>query len=129
MALNAAPAPVSAYFIRHWRGDFGLGYSFWINTCLIGAALFIAAAGLVAGAGLLETPPPVSSGRRSAQISASLGLHLSVVGYIALLIWQSVGTWRAAQAHAARTGRRLWARTAQGVTAMVAAGSAFALMG
>ncbi len=110
---------LGAYLVRHWRGEYGLGRSFWINVNLIGVVVLGAAVGLLQVARTLERPPPVSPGWHSVQVWASLGLHLLAAGYGVLILWQGVGLWRAAEAYRDATGKTLQARAAQAWVAVV----------
>jgi hypothetical protein len=105
---------ITAYLVKHWRGDLGLGRSYWVNLVLLAGTAFIIAVGTVSAAGLLDTAPPVSAGNRSAQIGASLGLHIGAIAYTVLILWQVTGVWRAAERQIAIAGEKLWARVAQG---------------
>lgn len=119
---------LARHLARHWRGEFGLGRSFWINVNLVGAIALTGAVGLIVAAGSLEAPPPISTARRSLRIWASLGLHLAAVGYGVLVAWQVVGLWRAAGARIATAGQHMWARMAQAWALAYAAGLGFVLM-
>jgi hypothetical protein len=125
--VTGAPAGLAHTLARHWRGELGLGRSFWTNTNLVGAIALACAAGLISAASMLEAPPPVSTTRHSLQIWASLGLHLLAVGHGGLVLWQVVGLWRAAGAHIAATGNRLRARVTQAWAMAYVAGLVFAV--
>ena len=101
------------YLITHWRGEQDLGRTFWINTVLIGVLALATGLGLQAAEGTLEVPPPVSQARHSLQMWASLGLHALTVGYAVLILWQTVGLWRCAEAKLLATGQFWPGRAAQ----------------
>lgn len=91
----------AGYITRHWRGEFGLAYAWWVNGLLVALALAIMKEGLTqyfeANAGKIP-----------------LGTVLTVFFfYLALIVvvcvWQAVGAWRSAGQHVARGGKRFWA--------------------
>ena len=98
----AQPSGRSNYVARHWRGDFSLAWSFWVNGVLIGIAYQIAMVLLAVG-GLFFL-----YGSLSIRSLLVIVLVAIVMGPI-LTVWQNVGAWRSASLHEARGGRRVWA--------------------
>lgn len=78
---------VLAYFSRHWRGQLGLGLTWWVN-CVLLTALLVALVPWLAGA----------LGFRSLDTRAGFlvvtGLRTLQLGLVPL--WQLVGLWRSA---------------------------------
>jgi hypothetical protein len=92
----------SGFILAHWRGEFSLGASYWINGALLNvcfAVLFV-----ILGDGVKNN---VGSA------PWLLGLSAAIVFCPIVLVWQSVGIWRSASKHQTRTGRLLWARVAK----------------
>ena len=73
---------VILYFRRHWRGEMGLFWSFWIN--LVALRLLISAAQF------LIAPPSGAA--------PLIALPLAIFFHVLLFVWQVVGTLRAAEA-------------------------------
>ncbi|HYW59674.1 MAG TPA: GYF domain-containing protein [Xanthobacteraceae bacterium] len=90
------------YVGRHWRGDFSLGFSYWVNGPVVTIAITIVVL-LVA-----------------ARAEANLGSAVWLIGLSAMIltlpfvtVWQFVGIWRSASRHTGRGGRRGWAIAAK----------------
>lgn len=89
------------WIVRHWRGWYSLGVSYWLNglprTVLLISLLAI--------------------NRMRVVLVHRWDIWTILLTEIVLLmfIWLGVGVWRSAQRHIADTGRRFWARCAQGV--------------
>jgi hypothetical protein len=95
------PARKGNYFARHWRGDLSLGVSYWGNGFLV-TFLFVVVAVVVGVAGQSA----------SLRLVAVLCIAMWLV-WLALVVWQIVGTWRSAGHHEARGGKRGWANAAR----------------
>jgi len=95
-----APPPTERGLIRkHWRGEYSLGYSYWV----MGPLLTAVAGGVVAGVRSSDLP-------RYLGLRASGAFMLLFFGsFIALAVWQNVGIWRSASKHVSRGGRPFWA--------------------
>jgi hypothetical protein len=92
--------PEQNLFARHWRGEFSLLRSFWVNHLLFAIAAILAI-GEIETAIFFSVRQPV----------VLLTFHvLSVSAGILFAIWATVGVWRAAMAYA---GRRFWADAAK----------------
>ena len=92
--------PVYRYIQTHWRGEFGLAKSFWINGTLVSvviAVIYIVLLDLQSS----EDLHPVSLARYT------LFFHLLL--YL-VWPWQVVGLWRSANRHIEQTNRKFWAR-------------------
>jgi len=101
---NEPPAVKQANWLvpRHWRGDYSLGRSYWVNAIIAGCVLipvYVVVAILCA----LALAPAVSGALLMLLIATSLAAE----------IWLWVGTWRAANKHTARTGKRFWSGVAK----------------
>ena len=92
------PSPIHTFLTRHWRGDLPLPASYW-GVCVLGNTLFIAVIWAVALALRNE-------GFHPWLVAGVLGTAWLVA--LALLAFQSVGTWRSAGRYwCQRTGGRL----------------------
>lgn len=88
------------YFIRHWRGDLGLGISYWLNGFLLNIA------GLaIVGAYVAYSRSATDDGL----VKSFVILNGIIVLMIVLSVWQYVGVWRSASKSPGRGGSRLWA--------------------
>ena len=112
--LDDAKPPVAAqpkvnrtrsynFIVKHWRGEYSLGVSYWLFGFLI--AIFI---------GLLNA----TLGRFSDALSLSTQKQgFLILAYyavtIAVAVWQIVGVTRSASAHVSRGGKYFWAMTAK----------------
>lgn len=105
---------LAAYPGRHWRGELGLGWSFWVN----GLALFLLfhIAGGLTGQAVAEAEP--------ATIMATVAILW--LAHALLPVWQGVGIWRAAGRCRREGGRRLIPAAAR---VAAAAGMVLALRG
>jgi hypothetical protein len=89
------------WIVKHWQGGYSLGVSYWLNP-------WPRAVVLLALPKLLATRPIVVH-------------HLDIWGIVLLEVlvptyaWTGVGIWRSARRHIDTTGRRFWARLAQGM--------------
>jgi hypothetical protein len=91
------PAKGGSYFARHWRGEFSLPKSYWINGVLLfglGCNLFLVIAAMLTVMVLRENPA-------LAVLVIVIELALNIAAYI----WALVGTWRAATKY---QGPRAW---------------------
>jgi len=97
----------SSYILRHWRGELGLGISYWVN-CILGTMILGIAVGLLGLADITRHPQ---------SITASFAC-LTLFG-IVLSVWQLVGVWRSAGRSIQQRQRRLkwasWAGVARAV--------------
>lgn len=119
-AQPSAPSTRSGSWVaRHWRGELTLKQSYWINMGLLSIPFALIGAVLGAsGETVFADAPRVFSAVMLAVLASCF-----VVGP-----WQIVGVWRAATRHVATTGRRLWARSAQVVSAVSAVALALQLV-
>jgi hypothetical protein len=93
--------PARNYFLRHWRGQFTLPASYWVNNW--GATTLCW--GLIVAANKLLAD--ISLRMQSATV---LALHVVL---LLVACWCAVGVWRSAGYHPARGGARVWAAAAQ----------------
>jgi hypothetical protein len=96
-AKTEAAPPSGSYFARHWRGDFSLPKSYWVNGALIfglGCNFAVMLAVLATVAAFKGTP--------AVSVIVLLGeIALNVAAYI----WAIVGIWRSAVKY---QGPRVW---------------------
>jgi hypothetical protein len=90
------------YIRRHWRGEFSLARSFWVNFVLLD--FLIQLLGNWSPAGIINVHP---------KTAALAFLVLVLVWFLVICPWQFVGIWRAGRRHLAETGKHFWARSAQ----------------
>jgi hypothetical protein len=98
-----APEPSSNYFVAHWRGEYTLPVSYFINGGLIPGLFAVAATSgsdYLLGAGI------------SLKTNAWISMFLWVGG-ILVWMWAAVGVWRSANRHVSRGGSAAWKNVAQ----------------
>lgn len=105
------------YIRTHWRGNFSLGVSFWINFLLLGVVL-----------NYMErfTLPPFIRGEYAVTVTATAYF---VAVRLLVYLWQVVGLLRACDQRISRLGDRLWARAAQAVVVLSLAATLIAVFG
>jgi|GEM_PF-2571834 len=96
--------------LKHWRGDYSLGFAYWI----IGVGLTVAVS-----IGVAITNEFVSSYAVSSSLFGSILVLLCSL-IVPLTIWQLVGIWRSAKYHTSEGGRLLWANTAKVMVVLAA---------
>lgn len=108
-ALNPLVTPpipeykgIKGYFLKHYNGDFTLGYAYWVNGVLV--AQFGPLLGLLLLPWLVENFP--------ARFSSILVLLITALGIVAW-IWAMKGTWASATKHKSRGGNSGWATAAK----------------
>jgi hypothetical protein len=94
--------PSRFYVRRHWRGESGLGISWWANGIPVGVLVAVASAGLD-GLDMAAHPTAIALGY----------VGMIVLGLV-LIIWHWVGVWRSA-GHARSA---FWGVTARVLTVM-----------
>jgi hypothetical protein len=91
------------YLLRHWRGDFSLPQSYWINSVLVSMLWY-----------LLTLAITTSGFTQNLDIRESGFWALSVMSvWVAIGLWSAIGVWHSADKHVARGGTPGWARTAK----------------
>ena len=98
MPIASLPAQRVGMFAKHWRGDYSLPRSYWVNGALIfglGINMLFLVVVSVAMAVFQKQP--------ALMVVVCLGEMLLVLG---AYIWALVGTWRAAGKY---KGPRIWA--------------------
>jgi hypothetical protein len=89
--------------MKHWRGDFSLGFSYWV----IGSLLTVIGVAITTAVGS-------SSGLRELGPMTSGAVILAFYGFaVTLTLWQLVGIWRSADKHSQRGGKAVWAGLAK----------------
>ncbi|MDF3931350.1 ATP-dependent Clp protease proteolytic subunit [Pseudomonas citronellolis] len=91
------------FMTRHWRGEYSLARSYWINGMLVNVAGMAASWALQVAMKGVAIDPMMSC----AMIILLYGLLLVVT------VWQVVGIWRSASLHVARGGTAFWATAAR----------------
>ena len=92
-----------SYIQRHWRGEFPLVQSYWINGVLVGMPfnLYFNILSAVIAVSPIESP-----------IVAFCLIAIPLAALQPLLVWQGVGIWRSA-GHEIEKGKRGWAWVAR----------------
>ena len=90
------------YIRKHWRGEFSLAVSFWINVFLFNCmiSLFLA---------FLFWNEPIKNPVTYARVVISFLVFVLAIVYP----WQIIGLWRSCNRHIETSSKRFWARTAQ----------------
>lgn len=91
------------FLVKHWRGDYSLGFSYWIIGSLLTLIIVAITAGVGSSNALSELGPRASG----ATIIAFYGFAIT------LTLWQLVGIWRSADKHSQRGGKAIWAGLAK----------------
>lgn len=100
---HPAPARQPNFIVKHWRGDYSLGFSYWV----IGSLLTVIVVAITAAVGS-------NSGLRELGMMVSGAAILFIYGFIVTLtLWQLVGIWRSADKHVQRGGKTIWAGLAK----------------
>lgn len=88
---------------RHWRGEYSLARSYWINGTLV----------TVAGMAALWALQVVMKGAAIGPMM-SCAMIISLYGLLLVVtVWQVVGIWRSASRHVTRGGTAFWATAAR----------------
>ncbi|SDH66275.1 hypothetical protein SAMN05216603_111166 [Pseudomonas benzenivorans] len=98
-----ASARKTNFLVTHWRGDYSLGFSYWVIGSLLTVVVVTISAAVGSIDGLRELGPRTSG----AVILAFYGF------FVPLTLWQLVGIWRSADKHSQRGGKALWAGLAK----------------
>jgi hypothetical protein len=124
MPPSAAPPPAEAqsapaegekkqaakanYLVRHWRGEFSLPHSYWVNSVLVSMLWFLIVLGIT-----------TSGFTKNFNIRESGFWAIGVMTvWIAIALWSAIGVWRSADNHVARGGGPGWAGTAKVLMAL-----------
>src|SRR5205823_4748934 len=95
--------PVQNVIARHWRGEFSLPRSYWINHLAIGAGTGIAVGALAS---------TIERGAVEQPVRWLISLGLTWIVIILFSVWAATGVWRAATAYR-RAGKRFWGAAAK----------------
>jgi hypothetical protein len=91
------------FLVKHWRGDYSLGFSYWVIGVLLTVIVDTINTALVS-----------SSGLRELGLRATGAATLLFCGFVVtLILWQQVGIWRSADKHSQRGGKAFWAGLAK----------------
>lgn len=91
------------FLVKHWRGDYSLGVSYWVIGSLL-TVIVVAVTTAIGSSSALRELGPRASG------TAILAFYGFVV---TLTLWQLVGIWRSADKHSQRGGKAFWASLAK----------------
>ena len=109
--------PAQNFIARHWRGEFSLPRSYWINYLVLGIGVGLAFSALSAAINQRAVEQPV-------YWLISLGLTWSAITLFT--IWGAIGVWRAATAYR-RAGKRFWGVAAKVTVALGALNLAYSI--
>ena len=101
-SLSRQSSVAIGYFKKHWRGDLSLPVSFWLNSFLANIVAFILV--FIINASIQGSLNPVQI------LLALVSIYVLLLG---ITVWQITGTWRSAEKHKNKTGRKGWAIAAQ----------------
>ncbi len=100
----ATAPPVAGNFVaKHWRGAYGLAFSYWI----CGALLTLLLVALTKAMPLTRLIPDLGQRGTGASILLMYACLLTIT------VWQWVGIWRSASLHVQRGGQSGWAMAAK----------------
>jgi hypothetical protein len=91
-----------AFFLKHWRGDYSLARSYWLNSTLASVAILVVA----------NVVNPWVAQEYTARLTSIWVLALTVLGAL-VLVWSIGGTWFSANKHVERGGSKFWAGAAR----------------
>jgi hypothetical protein len=94
-------APMT-YIARHWRGEYSLPISYWINSWTSNIVMVLI---------LVSVPFLVDVTKHPVIFALNVSVAWSLV--IAISLWQLVGVWRSAGKHKGRGGSGFWAGAAR----------------
>lgn len=87
---------MKAWIFKHWRGEYSLAYSFWVNVVAINLAFTLPLRWASADYGVTD---PLTATR----------VHMMLIGvHVMIFPWQFVGLWRSARYHRAHGDTALW---------------------
>lgn len=86
------PGKIGTYLIRHWRGEQGLAWSFWVNLVALRLVVHGAQEWLRPAEGFDYHDRPL------------LVMALAIMAHGALFLWQAVGVIRSGERHLRNTG-------------------------
>ncbi len=114
-------APEPNFLVKHWRGDYSLGFSCWVIVALLTAILVAIIMAI-----------QLSNFWRELGARASGTAILVFYGFVVTLtLWQLIGLWRSACKHSQRGGKAFWAGLAKVmvVLGLLRAAGDFSLLG
>lgn len=97
---------------KHWRGEFSLARSFWLNVFLLNVGLSVLDIWL-AEAHPIENPV----------VASQVTLVYVFITLVLIYPWQIVGLWRSASKHSELAKRTFWARTVKLLVVLSVVGS------
>lgn len=100
---TVAPKKKVGFISKHWRGDYSLGFSYWVIGALLTVVVTLVLT-LIGETKLLGSLSPRISG----------GVIFCVYSFLILVtLWQLVGIWKSADFHKGRGGKSTWANLAK----------------
>lgn len=87
---------MKVWILKHWRGEYSLAFSFWVNVVAVNLVLTLPLKWASVDYGVAD---PLTATR----------VHMVLIGaHVLIFPWQFVGLWRAARRHRAHGGTALW---------------------
>lgn len=97
--LNRSPGRNPNLLVKHWRGDYSLGVSYWVIGNLSTFVVVVITTLIGSSTGLSELGP-----------KASGAAILAIYGFAVIAtFWQLGGIWRSADKHTQKGGKAFWA--------------------
>lgn len=116
------------YIKTHWRGEYSLVRSFWLNYVLLAAMecilLWLLVTPIIY---VVYTSNSLSLIEASLALATMLGVAIYILGFVCF-IWASVGVWRSSYFYIKNTSRKLWAIAAQIVVVLFAVYQIYAIL-
>lgn len=116
--LRSLTARRSNYVARHWRGDMSLAQSYWVNHIYLNFAILIVIGTLI---------DIITVSAYKGLIGPFVAINIFLLFIVGFATWQFVGTFRSANKHRARGGKRVWAIAVQVAIILGAFGEVFVL--
>lgn len=108
--MTDQPSPLrhSSFFVRFWRGEYALPFSYWVIGLLLN----------LASIGAIQLLAFATRGQAFNPYAIAVTLFVMWGATAIILIYQSVGVWRSAARYRAGVDRRIW-RGVWGVAAQL----------
>lgn len=99
---SSKPQSSANYFLRHWRGELSLPFSFWVNYLILTITVSVL---------LLFTLGYINSRDFSLRVLSIAALSVMIL-LCTTWLWSIVGVWRSAGKELAQNGSFIWANLA-----------------